>query len=96
MRLRRPVPVRTEKRILTSGCGGGTTFDDLSGDRPPLQSDLRIGPAQVSSLMRQLNESATLYRASRGVHTSALTDGERLLVLAEDSVVSEVVVSVSV
>jgi FdhD protein len=34
--------------------------------------------------MRQLNEAAALYRASRGVHTSALADGERLLILAED------------
>jgi FdhD protein len=84
VRLRRPPPTRPEKRILTSGCGGGVTFDDLSGNRAPLQSDLRISAGQVSALMRQLNESATLYRASRGVHTSALTDGERLLVLAED------------
>ena len=74
VRLRRPPPARSEKRILTSGCGGGVTFDDLSGDSPPLQSELRISPAQVSSLMRQLNESATLYRTSRGVHTSALAD----------------------
>jgi FdhD protein len=34
--------------------------------------------------MRQLNEAAALYRTSRGVHTSALSDGEKLLVLAED------------
>jgi FdhD protein len=84
VRLRRPPPARPEKRILTSGCGGGMTFDDLSSDQPPLQSDLRIGPQQISALMRQLNESATLYRASRGVHTSALADNEHLLVLAED------------
>lgn len=84
VRLRRPPPVRGERRILTSGCGGGVTFDDLSGDRPPLCSDLRITTRQVSALMRQLNEAATLYRASRGVHTSALADTERLLVLAED------------
>jgi FdhD protein len=84
VRLRRPSSARPEKRILTSGCGGGVTFDDLSGDRPPLQSDLRINPEQISMLMRQLNESATLYRASRGVHTSALADDARLLVLAED------------
>jgi FdhD protein len=84
VRLRRPPPTRPEKRILTSGCGGGVTFDDLSGDRPPLQSDLRVSAAQIFALMRQLNESATLYRASRGVHTSALADGERLLALAED------------
>jgi FdhD protein len=84
VRLRRPAPARPERRILTSGCGGGVTFDDLAGDRSPLQSDRQVTAAQVSSLMRQLNESATLYRTSRGVHISALSDGERLLVQAED------------
>src|SRR3954468_13396733 len=84
VRLRRPAPDRPERRILTSGCGGGVTFDDLAGDRPPLQDDRQITAAQVSSLMRQLNESATLYRTSRGVHVSALSDGEQLLVQAED------------
>jgi FdhD protein len=84
VRLRRPMTARPEKRILTSGCGGGVTFDDLSAARPPLQSDLRISAGQVAQLMRQLNESAGLYRASRGVHTSALADTEHVLVLAED------------
>jgi FdhD protein len=74
VRLRRPTPIRPEKRILTSGCGGGMTFDDLSGDRPPIQSDLRVTTGQVAALMRQLNQAAALYRASRGVHTSALAD----------------------
>ncbi len=84
VRLCRPPPARSERRILTSGCGGGVTFDDLSGDRTPLQSDLRVTPGQVAALMHRLNEAAELYRASRGVHTSALADDERLLVLAED------------
>jgi FdhD protein len=91
VRLRHAAPSRPEKRILTSGCGGGVTFDDLSGDRAPLASDMSITPAQVAWLMRQLNEHATLYRTSRGVHTSALAelgtgdgDAGRLLVLAED------------
>jgi FdhD protein len=84
VRLRRPLPPRPERRILTSGCGGGITFDDLSGDRPPLESDLRVTPAQISGLMRQLNEAATLYRASRGVHTSALAADDKFLAVAED------------
>jgi FdhD protein len=84
VRLRRPLPQRPEKRILTSGCGGGMTFDDLSGQRPPLQSELRVTAGQVAALMRQLNQEAALYRASRGVHTSALADPEGLLVLSED------------
>ncbi len=84
VRLRAPLPARPEKRILTSGCGGGLTFDDLSARQPPLQSDLRITPEQVFGLMRQLNEAAGLYRTSRGVHTSALASPDELLVLAED------------
>lgn len=84
VRLRRPLPRRPERRIVTTGCGGGVTFDDLSGARPPLASDLRVTPAQVSGLMRQLNECATLYRTSRGVHTAALSNGDGLLAVAED------------
>lgn len=84
VQLRRELPACPEKRILTSGCGGGVTFDDLSGDRPPLQSELQVTPEQISALMHGLNQAAALYRASRGVHTSALADGEELLLVAED------------
>jgi len=84
VRLRHPAPARPERRSLSADCGGGVTFEDLVGNRPPLQSDQQISATQVSNLMRQLNESATLYRTSRGVHTSALSDGERLLVQVED------------
>jgi len=86
VRLRRPAPPRGEKRILTSGCGGGISFDDLSGQREPLRGEVRVEAARVCAMMRDLNASAALYNQSRGVHTSGLYDpasGERL-VLAED------------
>lgn len=84
VQLRRPAPALPERRVLTSGCGGGITFDDLSAERPPLHSDRVIRASQVTGLMRELNYQASLYRQSRGVHTSALSDGEQLLILAED------------
>lgn len=86
VRLRRPAPARGAKRILTSGCGGGVSFDDLSGHRAPLQSDVRVEAAQVCAMMADLNANAGLYNQSRGVHTSALYDpaGGARLVLAED------------
>ena len=84
VRLRAPLAARPEKRILTSGCGGGVTFDDLSGERPPLRGDVQVSASQIGELMHQLNQGATLYRASRGVHTSGLASAERLLVQAED------------
>lgn len=86
VRLRRPAPARPEKRILTSGCGGGLTFDDLSGQREPLRSDLRVSAALVCDLMSDMHVHANLYNQSRGVHTSALYDPQTgdQLVMAED------------
>jgi FdhD protein len=86
VRLRRPPPLRPEKRILTSGCGGGVTFDTLLGQRAPLASRLRVSAPLLCELMGHMQEHANLYNQSRGVHTSALYDpltGAQL-VMAED------------
>jgi FdhD protein len=73
-----------KRRIITSGCGGGVTFDDLSRKVTPLNSEVVFQPDQIFSMMRQLHQAATLYKQVRGVHTSALSDGQQLLVVAED------------
>ena len=75
---------RPRRTIITSGCGGGLTFSDLAAYHAPLASDLTIGPEQISHLINQVQSQDSLYARSRGVHTSALSDGERLVVLAED------------
>jgi FdhD protein len=75
---------RPTRSIITSGCGGGLTFDDLSRQIDPLNSDLRVTAAQIHALMRQLNTAGKMYQAVRGVHTSALAEGETLLLAAED------------
>jgi len=72
------------RMILTSGCGGGVTFDDLSGTNEPLESDACVTPDQLWTMMDALNQSAELYSRSRGVHTSNLNDGEHPLLVAED------------
>ncbi|MCP4168758.1 MAG: hypothetical protein GY759_23070 [Chloroflexi bacterium] len=70
--------------IITSGCGGGVTFDDLTQHRQPLNSNVVLDPTQVVALMEKLRGAAALYRQARGVHTSALSDGHDLLLVAED------------
>jgi FdhD protein len=75
---------RPTRSIITSGCGGGLTFDDLSRQIDPLNSDLRVTATQIHALMRQLNVAGKIYPAVRGVHTSALAEGETLLLTAED------------
>ncbi|HEY4690109.1 MAG TPA: formate dehydrogenase accessory sulfurtransferase FdhD [Anaerolineae bacterium] len=82
--LKRADFVRPQRLILTSGCGGGVTFDDLSEAVEPLNSQVTISPGRLSELMIEMQRRGTLYARSRGVHTSALSDGERLIALAED------------
>lgn len=70
--------------IITSGCGGGVTFDDLSQRHPALNTRAAIRPEQIVSLMKKLHLAAELYNEVRGVHTSALSDGQELLLVAQD------------
>jgi FdhD protein len=72
------------RRVLTSGCGGGTTFADLTAQTNEVDSDLKVTPSQILGLMRQLYKEAELYRTTGGVHTSALSDGQKLLAVASD------------
>ena len=78
-----PVTLPTE-RILTSGCGGGITFRIDHRLFPRLTSSLRVAPETLSARMKDLFAAAVHYKESRGIHGAALTDGERLLVVAED------------
>ncbi len=81
--LRHPVSLPTE-RILTSGCGGGITFRIDHRLFPCLQSSLRVPQSQLIARMKDLFSAAVHYKASRGIHGAALSDGEGLLVVAED------------
>jgi FdhD protein len=70
----------------TSGCTGGITAVDalarvdvsFRGDRPT------VPPEAIGHLVEQLFEAQSLYRETGGVHTSGLSDGERIVVMAED------------
>jgi len=81
--LAHPVTLPTE-RVLTSGCGGGITFRIDHRLFPPLASTLRVRAEQLSERMKDLFTAAVQYQASRGIHGAALTDGDELLVVAED------------
>lgn len=75
---------RPRKLIITAGCGGGVTFDDLSAQHPPLQSSLAIAPETLALLMREMLLGADLYRQARGIHTAALADANGILRQVED------------
>jgi FdhD protein len=70
----------------TSGCSGGLTAVEtlarvgvsFDGDRPKVPAEA------IGHLVEMLFESQELYRETGGVHTSALSDGEKVLLSAED------------
>jgi len=70
--------------IITSGCGGGVTFDDPSLALPPLTEDMRSTPERLTELLNQLHYPGSLAARTRGVHAAGLSDGERLLARVED------------
>ena len=70
----------------TSGCTGGVTAVDLLA-KPDISfsgSRLEVQPDAIGNLVEMLFESQSLYRETGGVHTSALSDGEKVLLAAED------------
>ncbi|RMG94353.1 MAG: formate dehydrogenase accessory sulfurtransferase FdhD [Chloroflexi bacterium] len=75
---------KPRKFIITAGCGGGVTFDDLSQKYPPLTADLHVTPAELATLMRQVHLGAALYQTARGVHTAVLADKTNILIQMED------------
>ena len=70
----------------TSGCTGGVTAVDLLA-KPNVHFEmnrLTVPPDAIGDLVEMLFESQALYRETGGVHTSALSDGEKVLLSAED------------
>lgn len=72
------------RMILTSGCGGGVTLQQLTEAHPALVSDFHTVPRTILDRMRDLQSAAHLYNQVRGVHTAILGNTEKLLVSAED------------
>ncbi len=70
----------------TSGCTGGVTAVDLLA-KPNVSFDgnkLEVQPEAIGRIVEMLFESQSLYRETGGVHTSALSDGEKVVIAAED------------
>lgn len=70
----------------TSGCTGGVTAVDLLA-KPNVnfsETNFKVTPEAIMNLVEKLFESQELYRDTGGVHTSALCDGEKVVIAADD------------
>ena len=70
----------------TSGCTGGVTaVDVLARVDVSLDRDLpKVLPEAIGQLVESLFQSQSLYRETGGVHTSGLSNGEKIVLVAED------------
>jgi FdhD protein len=77
---------KPESWTRTSGCTGGVTAV-ASVQRPEVAStteDFTLFPDQINQLVDMLFEVQVLYRETGGVHTSALSNGDKVVLSAED------------
>ena len=81
-------PVRKpENWIRTSGCSGGETSiveNHFIAETINPQNGVMLSHQKIGSLIDQLLKSQDLYKKSGGVHTSALSDGDTIILTAED------------
>jgi FdhD protein len=74
------------KRFLTSGCGKGTSFlniSDIKGIKK-LDSKMKFSSEKIAMLMKNMLEQAELYKEAGGIHSSALSDGKSVISISED------------
>lgn len=72
------------RQVITSGCSGGVSFQDLLATRPPLTSDFTTTPETLQNLRQHFKSASRLYNTVRGVHTSILGTADDMLLSAED------------
>ena len=70
--------------VKTTGCGGGQTAQRLENSKKPQLHEVTLTAGAVSKLLASFMQTQDAQTSSRGVHCSALSDGESILVLADD------------
>jgi FdhD protein len=72
------------RRIITSGCGGGVTFDDPSIQEQALPQGPTVEPDALFEWLNQLHHPDGLYARARGVHAAGLADQDAVRFMRED------------
>jgi len=70
--------------IKTTGCGGGQTAQRLEQPENPKLHEVTLHAKMISNILAEFMEAQDSQTTSRGVHCSAISDGEHILKLADD------------
>lgn len=74
------------KRTMTTGCGKGTIFYNITDslNTKKISIDIKISAAYIINTMRLLNSKSELFIKTGGVHSCCLCDDKKMLIFHED------------
>jgi FdhD protein len=73
------------KRFITSGCGRGASFYSAADiQQAKVESEVTISSAEIFSLVKEFQHRSPAFRATGGVHSTALCDVKSILLFSED------------
>jgi FdhD protein len=79
------IAARTEKWVVTTGCGQGSVFGDLMGEIDTLVlPDACISQARLYGLLNAIRLQESTYKSAGSVHGCALFSGEQMQIFVED------------
>ena len=70
--------------VKTTGCAGGQTSQRLEFPVQPVLNEVILSAEALAGLLRNFFEEQTRLSNSRGMHCSAISDGQVLLAVADD------------
>ncbi|MBI2830275.1 MAG: formate dehydrogenase accessory sulfurtransferase FdhD [Chloroflexi bacterium] len=79
-------PEVLHRRLITSGCGRGASFysaTDVQADMR-VESSTTMAASKITDLVMEFQHRSEVYRATGGVHSAALSDGQRIVAFHED------------
>lgn len=74
------------KRLITSGCGRGTSLYSTADtqEQPKVESRIAISALEVFTMVKEFQQRSQIFRTTGGVHSAALCDTGGILVFSED------------
>ncbi|WP_310611061.1 formate dehydrogenase accessory sulfurtransferase FdhD [Limnohabitans sp.] len=79
------IVARTEKRVVTTGCGQGSVFGDLMGEIDTLVlPEAQMSQARLYGLLNAIRLQESTYKSAGSVHGCALFSGEYMQIFVED------------
>lgn len=70
------------EKTITSGCAGGVSFGREAAG--VVTDNVSFTAETIKTMFREFQQKSDAYRLTGGVHSAALTDGNKILVFAED------------